>query len=254
MNINKQPLITIIIPIYNAEKTLERTLKSVLNQTYKNFEVLMIDDSSRDKSKEIASPYTKDKRFKLIPLDSNSGVANARNFGIASSNGEYICFLDSDDWWEPEKLNLQIKKTLDNNFSLSYMNYQRIDENTLKVLSYIKPPISLTYKDLLRSNHMGNLTTMIKKSTIGNTRFKKTGHEDYIFWLDILKKGAIAYLINTEENQCNYLVRKTSLSSNKFKAIKWQWSIYRKNENLNYLQSFFYLLTYIINAYKKRKK
>lgn len=253
MNKNKQPLITIIIPIYNAEKTLERTLKSVLHQTYKNFEVLMIDDSSRDKSKEIASTYTKDKRFKLISLDSNAGVANARNVGIDSSNGEYICFLDSDDWWETEKLNLQITKTLDNNFLLSYMTYQRIEEDTLRVFSCVKPPKSLTYKNLLRSNHIGNLTTMIKKSVIGNTRFKKTGHEDYIFWLDILKKGITAYLINTEKIQCNYLVRKTSLSSNKFKAIKWQWSIYRKNEKLNYLQSFFFTTTYIINALKKRK-
>lgn len=253
MNKNKQPLISVIIPIYNAEKTLERTLKSVLNQTYKNVEVLMIDDLSSDKSKEVASPYTKDKRFKLISLDSNSGVANARNFGIDSSNGEYICFLDSDDWWEPEKLNLQITKIIENNFSLAYMTYQRIDEDTLRVLSCVKPPKYLTYKDLLRSNHIGNLTTMIKKSIIGNTRFKKTGHEDYIFWLDILKKGVIANLINTEEPQCNYLVRKTSLSSNKFKAIKWQWSIYRKNEKLNYLQSFLFTITYIINALKKRK-
>lgn len=248
------PLISIIIPIYNAEKTIQKTLNSVLNQSYKKFEVLMIDDSSHDKSKEIAASYTKDKRFKLISLEKNSGVANARNIGIESSSGEYICFLDSDDWWESEKLNLQIKNTLDNNLSLSYMSYLRIDEKTLRFLSEVKPPKHLTYKDLLRSNHIGNLTTMIKKSSIGNIRFKKIGHEDYVFWLEILKNGITAHLINTELNQCNYLVRQSSLSSNKLKTIKWQWNIYRKNEKLSYFQSFFFTLAYIINALKKRKK
>lgn len=247
-----KPLISIIIPIYNADQTIQRTLNSVLNQTYTFFEVLMINDASSDNSKEIAFSYTKDQRFKLISLEKNAGVANARNIGIESSNGEYLCFLDSDDWWESEKLNLQVKKTLDNDLSLSYMSYLRINEKTSRVLSKVRPPKYLTYNDLLRSNHIGNLTTMIKRSYIEKTRFKKIGHEDYVFWLDILRKGVTAHLINTESNQCNYLVRDSSLSSNKFKTLKWQWTIYRKNENLNIFQSIFFTITYIINALKKR--
>lgn len=247
-----KPLISIIIPIYNANQTIQRTLNSVLNQTYTLFEVLMINDASSDNSKDIAFSYTKDQRFKLISLEKNAGVANARNVGIESSSGEYLCFLDSDDWWESDKLNLQIKKTLDNNLSLSYMSYLRIDEKTSRVLSKVRPPKYLTYSDLLRSNHIGNLTTMIKRSYIENTRFKKIGHEDYVFWLDILRKGVTAHLINTESNQCNYLVRDSSLSSNKLKTLKWQWTIYRNNENLNIFQSIFFTITYIINALKKR--
>lgn len=252
MKQDTRPLISIIIPIYNSEKTIQKTLNSVVNQTYSFFEVLMIDDASNDESKEIALSYTKDERFKLISLDKNKGVANARNIGIESANGEYICFLDSDDWWESEKLNIQIQQTLDNDFNLSYMEYFRINEKTQTILSHVKPPKSLIYKDLLRSNHIGNLTTMIKYSCIENVRFKKTGHEDYIFWLEILKKGITAHLINTQSNQCNYLVRESSLSSNKLKAIKWQWDIYRRNENLNIVKSSFLLMIYIINALKKR--
>lgn len=253
MNATTPPLISIITPIYNAEKTLQQTLDSILNQSYKNYEVLMIDDASIDNSRQIANTYTKDNRFKLISLKKNAGVANARNTGIDASNGEYLCFLDSDDWWEPEKLNFQIKQTSHDNLQLSYMSYLRIDENTSRVLSHVKPPQSLTYKGLLRSNHIGNLTTMVKKSCIGDIRFKKTGHEDYVFWLEILRKGITAKLIFTEESQCNYLVRASSLSSNKIKTIKWQWNIYRKNENLNFFQASFFMLTYITNAFKKRK-
>ena len=183
------PLISIIIPIYNAEKTLQKTLNSVLSQTYKFFEVLMIDDASADNSKKIATEYTKDPRFKLIFLNKNNGVANARNIGIEASNGEYLCFLDADDWWESEKLSLQIHQMLKENLLLSYMSYSRIEENSSVLLSKVNPPKKLTYKQLLSSNHIGNLTTMVKKSCIGDTRFIKKGHEDYIFWLEILKKG-----------------------------------------------------------------
>lgn len=253
MNENTAPLISIITPIYNAEKTIKKTLDSILNQNYKNYEVLMIDDASTDTSMEIISTYTKDERFKLIHLKNNAGVANARNTGIDFSCGEYLCFLDSDDWWGAEKLNLQIRQMLDENLELSYMSYARIEENTLCVLSSVQPPEALTYKDLLRSNHIGNLTTMVRKAYIGDTRFKKAGHEDYIFWLEILKKGLTARLIQTKENQCNYLVRESSLSSNKLKAFKWQWNIYRKNEELNIFQATFFILTYIVNALKKRK-
>ena len=250
----KSPLISIITPIYNAENTLKKTLDSILSQTYENYEVLMVNDASSDQSREIANSYTEDRRFKLINLTDNSGVANARNVGIDSSSGGFICFLDADDWWESEKLSIQIAQTLEEDLTLSYMSYLRIDEKTAKILSHVRPPKSLGYKDLLQSNHLGNLTTMVKATLIGETRFEKIGHEDYVFWLEILKKGVTAKLINTDKNQCNYLVRADSLSSNKLKAIKWQWNIYRKREKLNFFESVFFLLSYITYALKKRMK
>lgn len=246
------PLISIIIPIYNAEKTLQKTLNSVLSQTYKFFEVLMIDDASVDNSKKIATEYTKDPRFKLIFLNKNNGVANARNIGIEASNGEYLCFLDADDWWESEKLSLQTHQMLKENLLLSYMSYSRIEENSSVLLSKVNPPKKLTYKQLLSSNHIGNLTTMVKKSCIGDTRFIKKGHEDYIFWLEILRKGITAQLINTESIQCNYLVRKESLSANKLKTIKWQWYIYYHYLKLGFSNSFLFLILYIVNGIRKR--
>lgn len=252
MNKDVSPLISVIIPIYNAEVTLQKTLNSVLNQTYKFFEVLMIDDASADNSKKIATEYTKDPRFKLIFLNKNNGVANARNIGIEASSGEYLCFLDADDWWESEKLSLQIHQMLKENLSLSYMSYYRIDENSSALLSNVNPPKKLTYRQLLSSNHIGNLTTMVKKTCIGDTRFIKKGHEDYIFWLEILKKGITAQLIKTESNQCNYLVRKKSLSANKLKTIKWQWYIYYHYLKLGFVNSFFYLILYIFNGIRKR--
>lgn len=250
-NNNDSPKISIIVPMYNAEKHIKKTLQTISQQTYSNFEVLMIDDCSTDNTKEIAESYLKNNRFTLIALKTNSGVANARNIGIENSTGDYICFLDSDDWWSPYKLEIQINYMIRNRLDLSCMNYTRINEEG-DTISVVSPPEIIKYNDLLKSNHIGNLTSMIKKQIIGSSRFKKTGHEDYIFWLEILKKNIDCYTVIAPHIHNFYLVRKNSLSSNKIKTIKWQWKIYRKNENLNFFKSLYFLIYYIFYGLKKR--
>jgi len=248
---NDFPKISIIVPMYNAEKYMEKTLQTISQQTYTNFEVLMIDDCSTDNTKKIAKSYLKDNRFTLIALKTNSGVANARNIGIENANGDYICFLDSDDWWSPFKLEIQINYMIRKNLTLSCMSYTRINEKG-EAISEVFPPKIIKYNDLLKSNHIGNLTSMIKKQVIGSSRFEKIGHEDYIFWLEILKKNIDCYTVVAPPIHNFYLVRKSSLSSNKIKTIKWQWRIYRKNENLNLFKSLFFLIHYIFYGLKKR--
>lgn len=246
-------LVSIIIPAYNAEETLGNTLTSVLKQDYKNIEVLIINDCSTDKTQEIAENFCSlHSGFYLFNQPNNQGVAAARNMGITLAKGDYLCFLDADDYWEGKKLTQQLAFMLENKIELSYMSYMRIQENTHKELSTVLPPAKLTFNDLLKSNYIGNLTAMIKKSTLGEIRFHKIGHEDYVFWLEILKKGVTAYLVPSENIKCFYLVRKNSLSASKLKTIHWQWKIYRTHLNLHFLKAFYFLFFYIIKGVVKR--
>ena len=129
-------LVSIILPFYNSQKFLDATIKSVINQTYKNWELFLINDGSSDNSLEIAVKYLNDKRFKLISYRKNRGPAYSRNLGIRKAQGEYICFLDSDDLWEKKKLKTQIIFIKKKN-SLLYTNYQPFSEN--KIFKEIKP-------------------------------------------------------------------------------------------------------------------
>lgn len=246
------PLVSIVIPMHNAAAILPRTLDSLKQQTFCTFEVIMVDDYSTDQTREVAEQYLVDRRFRLICLPRNGGVANARNEGIEHAKGDYLCFLDADDWWHESKLEIQVSAMVTNAWDLSYMEYLRVQEGTNRKLSRVIPPATLDFRQLLKSNYIGNLTAMIRRQAIGDIRFSKAGHEDYIFWLAILKKGVAAYRVPTDQPLCFYLVRQGSLSSNKFKALKWQWRIYRDTLGLSLVQATWYLMWYMVNALKKR--
>ncbi|ETD72638.1 glycosyl transferase [Pelistega indica] len=246
-------VVSIIVPAYNAEKTLEKTLLSIQRQQHKNVEVLIVNDCSTDKTIEVAERFClADSRFFLFNQEKNAGVAAARNRGIKEASGEYVCFLDADDWWGEDKLTDQLAFMQTNNVALSYMPYVRIQEYTGNQLSIVNPPAKLTFNDLLKSNYIGNLTAMVTRTAIGDTRFQKIGHEDYVFWLEILRKNIVAFCVPGNSVKCFYLVRKNSLSSSKFKMITWQWKIYRNYLKLSYHKSFIFLICYIVQGIRKR--
>ncbi|HBP29278.1 MAG TPA: glycosyl transferase [Advenella kashmirensis] len=245
-------LVSIIIPMHNAATVLPRTLDSVQQQTFRSFEVIMIDDCSTDNTREVAQRYQRDERFHLVQLPGNVGVAGARNEGIARASGSYICFLDADDWWDERKLEIQTTWMENNQCDLSYMDYIRIEDGSGRSLSRVTPPATVNFKTLLKSNFIGNLTAMIHRRAIGDIRFNKAGHEDYIFWLSVLRRGITAYRVPTQQPLCFYLVRPGSLSSNKFRAVKWQWQIYRCTLGISLMPSLWYLAWYLVNALKKR--
>ena len=246
------PLVSVIIPMHNAAPLLPRTLDSLCKQTFAQFEVIMVDDRSTDQTREVASRYLHDARFKLVPLETNNGVANARNEGITRAKGEYLCFLDADDWWEADKLATQLAWMQQHDCTLSYMDYLRIEDGTGKTLAKVAAPTNVDFKAMLKSNFIGNLTAMVSRSAVGATRFQRFGHEDYIFWLTILKNGGTAQKVPTATPQCFYLVRPGSLSSNKLRTVKWQWQIYRRILGLSLLPSIWYLACYLVYALKKR--
>ena len=242
--------ISIIVPMYNAEKFIGKTIESVLAQTYQNWEMLIMNDVSTDNSLAIVSLYAKkDERIKIVNTEKNVGVVKGRNFLIDLASGKYIAFLDADDYWHNEKLEKQIKFMKEKNASISCTEYTRVKENEEKINDVIiKEEIS--YNDMLKNNYLGCLTVIYDAKKIGKRYFKELEkNEDYVLWLEIVKDVNTIY--GLKENLAYYRVLDNSRSSNKVKTAKVRWEIYRKIEKLSLLKSIYYFLHYAIRAVLK---
>jgi teichuronic acid biosynthesis glycosyltransferase TuaG len=243
-------LVSVIMPAYNSEKYIRESIESVISQDYKNWELVIVDDCSKDGTKRIVKEYMKkDTRIKLIELKKNLGVANARNTAIRESKGKYIAFLDSDDLWHRCKLSKQISFMRENKYTFTFSNYELISDEGKLLDKKINAPNKVNYKRVLKGNPIGCLTVVIDRENIGKIHMPSIRHEDYATWLEILRNNVIAHNVG----ECLALYRKTnkSLSSNKFKAIVWTWNIYRKNQKLNLIRSTHSMFWYVINTLKK---
>lgn len=244
-------LVSIITPMYNAERFVEKTIKSVLNQTYSNWEMLIVDDCSTDNSANIVKSYAqRDSRIKYLKSDSNKGVSNARNIALANAKGQYIAFLDSDDMWHESKLEKQVSFMKKNNHTITFTAYELIDEEDNKLNKTINISERVDYNNLLKSNSLGCLTVVIDRSRIDfDIRMSGVRHEDYALWLSILKCGNVAYGIN--EVLAIYRKSNSSLSGNKVKSAMWTWNIYKNVEKLPLHKSIYYFINYGISGIKK---
>lgn len=243
-------LVSIIMPNYNSEKYIEATIKSVLAQTYQNWELLFVDDCSSDRSLEIAQSF-EDERITILFTDKNGGAALARNKAIEKARGKWIAFLDSDDLWMPEKLEKQITYMQNNDISFSYTDYEVIDENN-KTVSIFKPRLDVCkYKDILKHNYIGCLTVIYDSEKIGKVLMPVNAvkREDLACWLSILKNGAQAHCLH--ECLAQYKVHSNSVSSNKLKMVKYQWQVYRKVERINMFKSVYYLAYWAVTGVLK---
>ena len=244
--------VSIIIPVYNAEKFIGKTIESVLNQTYKNWEMLIFNDKSKDDSLKIIKKYSeKDERIKVVDSKENVGVVAARNKLIEIATGEFIAFLDADDYWKQNKLEKQIKFMRKNNASISCTEYTRVTEDEKEINDIIIKEI-ITYEDMLKNNYLGCLTVIYNANKLGKRYFKeRKKNEDYVLWLEIVKETKIIF--GLKENLAFYRVLNNSRSSNKIKVAKDRWEVYRKIERLSLLKSIYYFLQYVIRALKKTK-
>lgn len=244
--------VSIIMPLYNALPFFLGSIYSVLNQKYPHWELIIVDDCSTDGSGEQALLFSKsDSRIKYFKNEINSGVALSRNVGLDKATGRFVAFLDSDDQWEADKLERQVFFALNNSAIITYCSYVRVSESGA-VLGEVKPNTSISYKDMLYRNQIGNLTAMYDRTVLGELRFKSVGHEDYLFWVEAVRKAGSAELVPSEMPLARYLVRKSSLSGNKFKAAKWQWNNYRNNIGLGFVGSLFYFSCYVVSAVLRR--
>lgn len=246
-------LISIIMPAYNAEKYIANSIESVIEQTYANWELIIIDDGSTDRTLKIATEYkNKDERIIVTNTRVNSGVAKARNIGYSISKGRFVAFLDSDDIWLNRKLAVQLDFILKKKCALVYSSYELIDEDGISLRKKVIAPKTTSYRSLLRGSRIGCLTVMIDKQLVTSFEMLSIGHEDYQTWLEVIKTYGDAK--GEESILAQYRVFSKSLSANKRRAAIWQWEIYRKSEKLNLFLSSFYFICYALNAkYKYRK-
>ena len=241
-----EPLVSIITPLYNCEKYIEETIQTVINQTYKNWEMIIVDDCSKDNGTKIVEKYQKlDSRIKFYKNKINLGGAGTRNKCIEKAKGKYIAFLDSDDLWKKEKLEKQIIFMEENNYLFSYTKYERISEEGKKLNLLSKIPKELNYCYMLKINPIGCLTAVYNQEKLGKIYLPeiKIG-QDFALWLEVLKKSNNAY--GLMENLAEYRYRKMSLSKNKKKKVLCLWKIYRKYNNQSILKSSYFILLNII--------
>ena len=244
--LKKEPLVSIITPLYNCEKYIEETILSVINQTYQNWEMIIVDDCSKDKGVKIVEKYQKlDEKIKLFKNEINLGGAGTRNKCIEKAKGKYIAFLDSDDLWKKEKLEKQINFMEKNNCLFSYTKYERVNEKGEKLNLLSKIPKELDYKYMLKINPIGCLTAIYNQEKLGKIYFPeiKIG-QDFALWLEVLKKSGKAY--GLMENLAEYRYREKSLSKNKKKKVLCLWKIYRKYNNQSILKSSYFIFLNII--------
>lgn len=244
--------VSVIMPAYNAAATLQASMDSVFAQTHADVELLVIDDDSKDASWDIVqSMAAREPRLVPIRMSRNGGVAAARNAGIEAATGTHIAFLDSDDRWLPDKLAQQIAHMRATGTRISYTAYRRFDESG-RELSVVRSPAEVDYADMLKSNRIGNLTGLYDRA-IGDGRFQRIGHEDYVFWLAMVRRAGIARRVPSPELLAEYLVRSGSLSADKRKAAQWQWNIYRNVEGLGRARAAWYFAHYAAIAVGERR-
>ena len=247
-----EPLVSIITPVYNAEMFLSDTIKSVQNQTYKNWEMLLVDDCSKDNSAQIIKEFQKyDDRIKYIKLEKNSGASVSRNTGIKNAKGRFIAFVDSDDIWKPEKLEVQVKYMLENNLGFTFTSYRYMKEDGELTNKVAKAPSKINYNGLLKNTIIGCSTVLIDKNIVEYFEMPLVRRgQDTATWLQILRKEKYAYGI--DKDLVDYRLVGESLSSNKIIALKRTWNTYRNVEKLGLIKSSYVFCFYVFNAIKKR--
>jgi len=243
--------VDIILPIYNSEKYIEKTINSIISQSYKNWKLIVIDDGSQDLTAEIIKKYLNDKRITLKTLKKNKGVSFCRNLALRYSKSNYVAFIDSDDIWENDKILKQINFMEKNEYHFTYTNYVPFkslsEKNNFKE---IIPPKIMSFKTFVKNTSIGTSTMMIKRDLIKYEKFTNTKIcEDYFFKCQILKKVNFAYLL--EENLTKYRIRKNSLQSNKLQNIYWIWYINKNYNKFNFIENLFSILCISINSIKK---
>jgi teichuronic acid biosynthesis glycosyltransferase TuaG len=246
------PKVSIITPCYNSATYISTAIESVISQTYAHWEMLIIDDASFDNTVSIVNDYTiKDQRIKLIRLEKNSGAAIARNTGLKKMSGTLVAFLDCDDCWMPNKLELQVRLMVRHNWDISFTEYRNMDEKLESELAYVKVPDRIDYKGYLKNTIIGMSTSMINTLNVAPFEFYniRTRQDTYL-WITLLKRGHIAYGIH--ECLVSYRIHSGSISSDKIKAARRVWYLYYNLEKMNIMQAAFYFSLYLFNAVKKR--
>ncbi len=243
-----QPLVSIITPTYNSEKFISETIQSVQNQTHQNWEMIIVDDCSQDKTVEITEGFiNNDPRIQLHKLGKNSGPAKARNKAIEQVKGNFMTFLDADDIWFPDFIENSIRTIENTKINFVFSSYKRSNEILKFVYSDFIVPNKVTYSDILKSNSISCLTAFINVDVLGIKKMPDIyKRQDMGLWLQYLRE--IPYAYGIQEPKAIYRIRENSLSRNKKNLVKYQWQFYREVEKINFFGSLYYMTHWMVRG------
>jgi len=244
-------MISIIVPVYNAGKFIKETIESVLNQSFTDFELLLIDDVSTDDSEKIIKEI-KDTRIRYIKQSENKGAWAARNRGLLEAKGRYIAFLDADDLWDKDKLKKEYEFMQQEDAGFVFTGYEFADEAGKGTGAIVKVPHTLDFKHALNNTNIFTSTVLIDREKIGDDLIKMPHikSEDTATWWRILMAGNLAYGLN--ENLVKYRRSAGSLSSDKIEAVRRIWRLYREVAGLNIVSSCLHFVSWAITAVLRR--
>lgn len=246
-----EALVSIITPTFNSANYIAETIASVQNQTYSNWEMIIVDDGSSDETENIVALIIEnDKRIQFYKLDQNSGPAVARNTAIEKAKGLFMTFIDADDIWFPTFIENSITTIKEQNVPFVFSSYRRANEALEFIYSDFIVPQKVTYTDILKSNSISCLTAFVDIKSLGKKFMPLIRkRQDMGLWLQYLKM--IPFAFGIQQPQAIYRIRENSLSRKKSDLIKYQWQFYRDVEQLNLLQSTYYMLHWMYRGFMK---
>ena len=250
---NENPLVSIIMPAYNAEAYIEEAISSVISQTVSDWELIVIDDESKDKTREMIVDFAeKDSRIRFVANKQNMGVAKTRNVGLELFRGKFVAFLDSDDYWEPQMLEKMIARVEETNADIVYCSYTLVDEQGNKVCNDFIVPAETTFEESIVRSVITCSTVLITGVLAKNNRFPTNiYHEDIALWFRLLRDGAIAR--GVPEILAAYRQHANSRSAGKLKSACRRWPIYRKHLQMPVWKCVWVLVQYGYYGLKKFK-
>lgn len=254
----KSGTVSIIVPMHNARNFIQETIFGVVNQTYEDWELLLVDDGSSDGTvNEIEGllgelPVHVQERIKVHLLPENIGAAKARNAGLEATQGRYVAYLDADDIWKPEKLERQLAYMDETGASFSFTGYEFADEKGNGTGKIVQVPKTIEYKQALKNTTIFTSTVMFDTDRVSkeSLRMPVMKSEDTALWWRILKAGHTGY--GLDENLVSYRRAGRTLSSNKLEAIRRIWNLYRQAEGLSIPASLYNFFFWAVRAVKRR--
>lgn len=251
-NFEDDKLVSIVVPVYNAEHFIKETIQYVSAQTYENWELILVDDFSKDNSCNVIETIMKtDNRIRLLRQGANSGAAECRNKGVSCSRGRYICFLDADDIWESDKLAHELSFIADGK-GFVFTGYEFADENGKGLGKIVHVPNEITYEEALKNTTIFTSTVMLDRTIIDDNDLMMPciASEDTATWWNILKKYGRGY--GLDECLVRYRRSVGTLSANKLMAVKRIWNLYRKHEQLSVVRSLYCMFFWATRAVFRR--
>lgn len=250
MDEKNMPLVSVVVPVYNAKCFVAQAIESVLSQTYSNIELILVDDCSNDGSRQVLEEYAKkDERVRLIINEKNKGTAETRNAGIQAAKGQYIALLDGDDTWHKEKIKKQAELLIAEKAEIAYCSFDLVDEDGKRIKSFLVPPIT-DYQEMLVKCHFSCSTIMVEASLLKAHPFRtEYYHEDYLLWTELLALNVKA--VGDPEVLAYYRQLQGSRSHRKINSAIHRWKIYRGALKIPFFKSCMIFVQYAIGGLKK---